>query len=161
MSGVIAAEVAAIQIQVRGVELRVTMKGSGAVLEAADNGPGVDTSLGEHIFKRHVQGAPARGSSGLGLYFILPASRRPPGLDGVFRQSSRGRSALSLVPADGRGLLPAPFAASPLDKTALQADIDLLEGMFPRGPGPKYALAAGLGPQFRQLQWSVSLRGWH
>jgi signal transduction histidine kinase len=56
------------------VALRVALAKAGALVEVVDSGPGVDPALGERIFERHVQGAPRRGSSGLGLYFCRRAA---------------------------------------------------------------------------------------
>jgi signal transduction histidine kinase len=56
------------------VRVRVGLVQGGAVVEVADSGPGVDPALGERVFERHVQGAPGRGSSGLGLYFCRRAA---------------------------------------------------------------------------------------
>lgn len=56
------------------VEVRLGLRGSQARLDVIDSGPGVDPALGQAVFQRHVQGAPAQGSSGLGLYFCRRAA---------------------------------------------------------------------------------------
>lgn len=51
------------------VSLSFETDGDFAVCRIEDQGPGVDTSLGERIFQPFVQGKSNEGQSGLGLYF--------------------------------------------------------------------------------------------
>jgi len=62
------------------IELRLRVEGANAVVEVADDGPGVSPELREHIFERFVRGdGPADtavgGGSGLGLAIVSAVAR--------------------------------------------------------------------------------------
>ncbi|KMY68868.1 hypothetical protein AAU61_04615 [Desulfocarbo indianensis] len=56
------------------VGLRVGADHGRASLRVADSGPGVEPSLGPHLFQRFVTGKGTAGSTGLGLYFCRRAA---------------------------------------------------------------------------------------
>jgi signal transduction histidine kinase len=55
------------------IDVAVRQNGSGAVLEVADNGPGLTAADRERIFQRFFRGASAAGTEGLGLGLSLVA----------------------------------------------------------------------------------------
>ncbi|MGH3739171.1 MAG: sensor histidine kinase [Micromonosporaceae bacterium] len=77
------------------VEIRVRAEGRTAVLEVADQGPGLDRDQAERVFERFYRADPARsrrhGSSGLGLAIVAALAAAHGGRAGV--ESTPGQGA--------------------------------------------------------------------
>ena len=76
------------------VEVRVRAEANAAVLEVADEGPGLDAEQAERVFERFYRADPARsrrhGSSGLGLAIVAALAAAHGGRAGVVSSPGKG-----------------------------------------------------------------------
>ena len=111
------------------IEIRIRAEGPNAVMEVADQGPGLDGDQVERVFERFYRADPARsrkhGSSGLGLAIVAALAAAHRGRAGVISSPGAGATfwvRLPLAPEAAQHANDPPDADHPADAVEQAAD---------------------------------------